>query len=145
MRTPSRTLSSPSSSATVPASTPRSEDLPLPLRPMRPIFSRSSSANAARSRSGRAPKASSAVGGVRSGIQIAANIRTKYEIAASVERDAGLGDELAPERQVVAVDLQELLRRRAVGDVAVALHALDHVLALDHGVQRFAQALDDLA
>src|SRR5436190_24219493 len=108
MRTPSRTFSSPSSSATVPASTPRSDDLPVPLRPMRPIFSRSSSANAARSRSGRSPKASSALARVRSGIENRDKyFRTKYEIfaSASVERDAGLGDELAPERQVVAVDL----------------------------------------
>ena len=55
MRRPSLFRSSPSSSVAVPAMTPSSEDLPVPLRPMSPMRSPASIANAARSSSGRSP------------------------------------------------------------------------------------------
>ena len=68
MRRPRARCSSPSSSATVPARMPSSEDLPVPLRPIRPMRSPASIANEARSSSGRSPYASSASARVRSGM-----------------------------------------------------------------------------
>src|SRR6185503_5833695 len=67
MLKPSRFRSSPSSSAVLPAITPRSEDLPLPLRPMSPMRSPLSIEKAARSRSGSSPWASSPSRRVKSG------------------------------------------------------------------------------
>ena len=59
-RRPSRRLRSPSSRAIRPLSTPSSEDLPVPLRPIRPTRSPSCSTRLARSSSGSMPKASCA-------------------------------------------------------------------------------------
>jgi hypothetical protein len=55
MRRPVLRRSSPSSSVTVPAMTPSTDDLPVPLRPISPMRSPASIANEARSRSGSSP------------------------------------------------------------------------------------------
>ena len=59
-RSPGLRCTSPSSSAMLPASTPNKDDLPVPLRPMRPTRSPSAMASEARSSSGVRPNASSA-------------------------------------------------------------------------------------
>ena len=67
-RRPSRRTSSPSSSCSVPAMAESSEDLPVPLRPISPMRSPDSSEKAARSSSGRSPKASCPLVSVSSGM-----------------------------------------------------------------------------
>src|SRR3954469_22243637 len=61
------------------------------------------------------------------------------------ERQLCVGDQLAPEREVLAIGLQQPLGRRAFGRVAVALHLVDDVGPLDRGVDFFIQPRDDFA
>src|SRR6185312_13197343 len=58
---------------------------------------------------------------------------------------SGLRDQLAPQGEVVAVDLEEPLGRGALGGVAVALQLLQHFWALERRVHFLAQPLDDWA
>src|SRR5260221_4392983 len=57
----------------------------------------------------------------------------------------GLFDQLAPEREVVSVDLRQALGGRALGGITVALQLLAHVGAVHRRVHLFVQARDDLA